>query len=230
VTVGIGVVIGEGVVFATDSRSSFTPPGKIARVLSDNTHKVFQVANNALCTYGAAFVNGKNVAGHMAEFAADHQGQDVGPHKCAELLAGFLGAKVDDDLRQLTDPLSPDAVVLGFLVGGYGEDGAELWEVTFPQGRLTQIPSPGCAWRGQTDVIRRLVKGVDGDLLLALAQQLGMEAQLDAIQPLFAGLEYRQVGECRLGCPPAPNTSTRFAALPCVALATAHPESPGCEK
>jgi hypothetical protein len=192
VTVGIGIVTGEGVVIAADSRTSHTPPGHIARVLSDYTHKVFQVESSALSTYGGAFVNGKNVAGHLAEFAALHNGSNLDAHQCGDELVNFLGPRIDADIATLPAPLPANTIVLGFLVGGYGNANAELWEVTFPQKTCLQLGGPGCcAWRGQTDVIGRLVKGYDPVAIEEMAQKHNLIAERQALQPALEDLEYQ---------------------------------------
>jgi hypothetical protein len=139
--------------------------------LSDFTHKVFQVSDIAMCTYGFAFIGERNVAAHVAEFARAHQDEsDLEPRQCGEDLAAFIGPRLDAELAALPQPLGDDQIALGFLVGGYGSNGAELWDVTLPQRSVTPIPTPGAAWRGQTDVIQRILKGWDATSLLPLVK------------------------------------------------------------
>ena len=63
---------------------------------------------------------------------------------------------------------------LGFLVGGYDDAGVgEAWEVTLPDRAVEQIATTanggGAAWRGQSDVVTRIVRGSDLELLGRLA-------------------------------------------------------------
>ena len=46
------------------------------------------------------------------------------------------------------------------------------------------------AWRGQTDVISRLVKGVDMNALAAAAQADGKQQHVDELKATFVGIEY----------------------------------------
>src|ERR1700674_4216165 len=87
-TLAVAVVTADGVVVAADSRTTFngtTSDGQnMSRVLSDFTHKVFQVGNVAVASYGFAFVNGRNIAGHMGDFVRTEipvvTTQDGAPH------------------------------------------------------------------------------------------------------------------------------------------------------
>ena len=57
----------------------------------------------------------------------------------------------------------PGANALGLLVGGYSDGAGTLYEVTFPSREVALIANTaggGAAWRGQTDVVVRLMKGV----------------------------------------------------------------------
>lgn len=66
-TLVMGVAPGDGLVLAADSRTSWTPQDQHWRVLSDNTHKVFQVGQFAAATSGWAFLLGRNIATHVFE-------------------------------------------------------------------------------------------------------------------------------------------------------------------
>jgi hypothetical protein len=45
-------------------------------------------------------------------------------------------------------------------------------------------------WRGQTDVVSRLLKGIDRSLLVTLAAEGELSAHVDALQPYFDQMEY----------------------------------------
>ena len=85
---------------------------------------------------------------------------------------------------------------LGFLVGGYDAAGVgEAWEVILPDRIIEPIATTadggGAAWRGQSDVVTRLIRGSDLELLerLADAHQLGEE--LHQLTPLLDACGYR---------------------------------------
>ena len=202
-TLAIGIVGGDGIAVAADSRTSVTlrdsPESRPReRVLSDYTHKVFKVGNVAVTTYGYAFLLGRNIAGHMSEFARTCAGTDEpGPSAkvVAEALAPFMGERFDQHQATVKEaPLGPGEAGLGFLVAGYDDGAGCLHEVTFPGGAVTPIASTngggGAAWRGQTDVVARLVKGCDIDLLVNKATEAGLEQQVQALAPTVHSMEY----------------------------------------
>ena len=156
----------------------------------------------AVATYGEAFVEDRSIASHMAEFAVVEAGNCDHPGPTARKLAGFFGDRYDadrsgDDAGH-DDPEAPppDVATLGFLVSGYDDAGVgEAWEVTLPSRAVEQIATTvnggGAAWRGQSDVVTRMVRGADLDLLMRLAAVNGMGGELDAVMPLLDECSYR---------------------------------------
>jgi hypothetical protein len=162
------------------------------RVLSDFTHKVFKVDQVAVATYGFAFINNRNIAGHVAEFVRELD-EPLRPEALAQRLSGRFGALLEEHFEAGLD-LRPDAGsdVLGFLVAGYADGTGVLFEVGLPSGTITRIADSnvgGAAWRGQTDVVIRLIKGFDLTLFSELTSSID-KAQLDAVQPAMNGMEY----------------------------------------
>jgi hypothetical protein len=164
VTLAVTVVCQDGVVVAADSRTTLAND-RTLRVASDFTHKVFESGRVAVTTYGEALLLGRSIASHMAEFAVVEAGNCDHPGPTAQALADFFGERYD---RQLVltgdDPPPPGVAALGFLVGGYDAAGVgEAFEVTIPDGTVEQIATTqnggGAAWRGQTDVVTRIVRG-----------------------------------------------------------------------
>src|SRR4029453_14108775 len=131
-TLAVTVVCQDGVVVAADSRTTLANH-RMLRVGSDYTHKVFESGRVAIATYGEAFVLGRSVASHMAEFAAREAGNCDHPGPPPLRLAEFVGDRYDQDVTEALDVSDPRVAELGFLVGGYDDAGVgEAWEVTLP--------------------------------------------------------------------------------------------------
>jgi hypothetical protein len=199
-TLAVTVVCQDGVVVAADSRTTLGNH-RMLRVGSDFTHKVFQSGQVAVATYGEAFVGDRSIASHMDEFAAVEAGNCLHPGPVAERLAAYFGERYDDHLASAgggdDDPAPPPAVAaLGFLVSGYDDVGVgEAWEVTLPDRGVAQLATTanrgGAVWRGQSDVITRIVRGVDFELLWRLAEVNDMHDRVDAVMPLLDECGYR---------------------------------------
>ena len=189
-TLAIAVVTADGLVVAADSRT--TAPGLPVRVLSDYTHKVFKAGDVALATYGFAFIQGRNIAGHMGEFVREVD-EKAGPQEVADRLCGYFGDRLDTHFNAGLDPRPPAGSALGFLVGGYEDHVGKLLEVKLPERQVdhqTDSTTGGAAWRGQTDVMVRLIHGSDGALLMQEAAKLGLEAHAQALVPVLPKLTY----------------------------------------
>lgn len=195
-TVALAVVSADGVVIAADSRTTLRiGPNAPTRVLSDYTHKVFQAGDAAIATYGWAFLSERNIAGHMAEFTEAEGVAELPLDQLANRLAEFFGARYEAHIAaNPQDTPDPDQLALGFLVGGYLEGRGRTYEITYPGGNVNarndSVDNPGASWRGQTDVISRLVKGVDMNALAAAAQADGKQQHVEDLRQTFAGIEY----------------------------------------
>lgn len=194
-TVALAIVSTDGVVVAADSRTSQQLMNNSpVRVLSDYTHKVFRVGNHAVATYGWAFLEDRNIAGHMIQFASETKDCED-PAELADRLATFFGERIDRHIADGRDEAPPAGHdPLGFLVGGVKDGVGVTFEVFLPSGEVKPwhdaATNPGAVWRGQTDVIRRLVKGFDLDNAEALVNLAGKTTHWQAIQPELKGLEY----------------------------------------
>jgi hypothetical protein len=195
VTLAIGVVVSDGVVVAADSRTSQKLAGDNTpfRVLSDFTHKVFRVGTVAVATHGYAILLGRNIAGHVSEFSAQFKGEDTA-RAVAEGLSTFFEKRFAEHVAEFpADKPAPGNTALGFLVGGFDAGVGCLHEVSVPDGEVTKLgdSSTGtAAWRGQTDVIIRLVKGVDLDQLNRHAVDAGLTEHLEGLGPVWSKMEY----------------------------------------
>jgi len=201
-TLAVAVITADGIVLAADSRSTIglpVPPAPgIApqpanRVLSDFTHKVFKVDEIAVATYGYAFISNRNIAGHMAEFRRTIPDEST-PNMVAVLLCLFFGDRLEKHYQAGLDTPPPAGQnVLGFLVGGYEDGVGVLYEALLPTMmvlRIADSEAGGAAWRGQYDVVARLIKGVDLDLLNQLVASGANQAHANALQNVFSQMEY----------------------------------------
>jgi hypothetical protein len=195
-TLAVTVVCQDGVVVAADSRTTLANH-RMLRVGSDFTHKVFESGGVAVATYGEAFVADRSIASHMAEFSVVESGNCAHPGPTARKLADFFGDRYDAHLADAPDDAPPPGVAaLGFLVSGYDDAGVgEAWEVTLPERTVEPIATTanggGAAWRGQSDVVTRIVRGSDLDLLERLAAVHKVADELDAVAPLLEACSYR---------------------------------------
>lgn len=197
-TLAVTVVCQDGVVVAADSRTTLGNH-RMLRVGSDFTHKVFASGEVAVATYGEAFVDDRSIASHMAEFAVVEGDNCAHPGPVAERLAAFFGDRYDAQWADAPDDEGappPGVAALGFLVSGYDDAGlGEAREVTLPDRAVEQIATTanggGAAWRGQSDVVTRIVRGADLELLARLAALNKMTGDLDVVMPLLDECSYR---------------------------------------
>src|SRR6266545_1874421 len=195
-TVVVGAAAPDGIILSAESRTSLFD-GDRHRIASDSTQKVFSICDSvAVATYGLAFFSDKTIAGVMDEFVTSLG--DEPPATCqavADALASFghdrfVESYPDEDV----DAIAALGHPLGFLVAGYDDDGVgrirevgvpgHSVETDFGIGGVTTA-SLGVLWRGETDVIRRVVKGVDWDLLQATGVTIP-----DEVEQHLRGLEY----------------------------------------
>lgn len=189
-TVIVGIASPDGIVLGSDSRTTRID-GDRSRILSDSTQKVFAVAGGfGVATSGFAFIGRDTIAGVMDRFLAQ-VGDDFadGIDAFADALRGFFGDRFNEWLAAMGEEW--DANIHGsaitFLVAGYDNSGVgHIRDVLIPgphEGEYAANTISGATvWRGQTDVIRRLIKGVD--LLEIAGPPLGkrMRERLDDLE------------------------------------------------
>lgn len=72
----------------------------------------------AVATYRWAFLNGRNIAGHMAQFLASDVPED--PRQVTNALAAFFSERITEHLeKNASEAPQPGEDPIGFLVGGY---------------------------------------------------------------------------------------------------------------
>lgn len=175
-TVVVAVASPDGIILASESRTT-VQIGERHRTVSDNAQKVFPLFDRiGVATYGMAFIGERTIAGLMDEFVATLEDGEAGASDIAAELGQFFDAKFRDAVpaEQVEELEQKEIYPLGFLVAGYDDDGigrVTEWAVpgpAQPNDVVINTASRGVLWRGQTDVIRRLIKGADIDLLLSL--------------------------------------------------------------
>jgi hypothetical protein len=190
-TIVIGVSAPDGLILAADSRTTVLRPdgsGSVRpRIASDNAEKVFDVCGGyAVATFGDAFIGNQTIAGLMSEFEATVDGEDLPVDDFADRLGDYFNKRYADARAAAGDPVRPDEIGhLGFLIGGYDGGGVgHICEVLIPDGKRTDTDlntadETGFVFRGMTDVINRLMRGVDWEAIgrvgIVVDSKLGKE-------------------------------------------------------
>jgi hypothetical protein len=194
VTLIIAVATGDGLVLAGDSRTTQSLVDKPWRVLSDFTHKVFEIGRCAVATSGWAFLESRNVAAHMSDFEQQFDPQGKNPETLATELSVYFEALLDSHIRAGIDPApGPGVIVLSLYVAGYNNGVGELWEILLPGtpiNRRFTTETGGALWQGQIDVVGRLIKGIDPALGQRVESDPQLSAALTSLQTSIDGLEY----------------------------------------
>ncbi|MBI2691985.1 MAG: hypothetical protein HYX29_08595 [Solirubrobacterales bacterium] len=187
----IGITTPDGIVLGSDSRITLTSDSR-DRVLSDSAQKVFAIGRFGVVFSGLSQFGGETIAGLMDQFLsgltdADNRNLD----SFADALGKFFAARFIDWYDDDNDTWNTevDADPLSFLAAGYNDDGVgELLEVGIPSRDVDEFrPSTvaqGSMWRGQTDVISRLLKGIDLRALLGTGFEMsdGFMEQVDKLE------------------------------------------------
>ena len=170
-TVAINLVVPDGIIYAADSRETYTNARGDVRVGSDHAHKVFQLGPRiGAVTWGWAFLCGRNIHSHVNDFVVSQSGKNRTIEETAKDLGQYFTEQYQKHIKGGGRPVEPNLYALGFLVGGFdqGNQSGKVFEVQIPQisesnFRLirTTDTSPGAGWRGNTLAISRLMKGFD---------------------------------------------------------------------
>jgi hypothetical protein len=167
-TIVVAVATPEGLVLGADSRSTYEMEGR-HRIASDFTQKVFTVGNMGVATFGIAFIGADTIAGVMDQFAAQQDVESMNVHDFAAALGKFFSDRLNSQLAKEGKEIDveADGWPLGFLVAGYDDQGVgHIKEINIPNGNpdetvAVETTGGGAMWRGWTDVIGRLIKGID---------------------------------------------------------------------
>lgn len=167
-TIAINISVPEGLVFAADSRQTFTNARSDVRVSSDNAQKLFQLGpRHAAVTYGWAFLCSRNIHSHVQDFKLTVT-PDLKTEDLAKALAKYLTTQYNAHIEQKYDaPVDENSYALALLVGGYdvGDKVGKVFEIYVPGEEAILVHTTdervGAAWRGHTLVVGRLLKGFD---------------------------------------------------------------------
>ncbi len=216
-----GVVVSEGIVLAGDSRTTVTITEKIpieteekdktikrikmtSRIATDYTQKVFRLNERVgAVTYGEARLLNKNIHSLVEEFKASDP--SINKQLIDELAKRLK--RYFDDIYKTHLSKYPDIKIgtLGLMVAGYDSSGrGKLLDFKIParlgakprDGEIKQLYSTeidfGAAWRGQIDVITRLMKGCSPELAKRLREH--PELKINPYQSKYVvGFEYMTI-------------------------------------
>jgi hypothetical protein len=168
-TIIVGTTTPDAVILASDSRTTQTSEAGY-RIVSDRAQEVFEVGGYGVATAGIAFIGDDTIAGLMAQFLARLKDDD---RKTVDTFADALGTFFDErftawwfESKGETFDVTTRGFPLMFFVAGYDEKGiGHIREVLIPgPERGDESPDttmPETIRGGQTDVIDRLLHGVD---------------------------------------------------------------------
>ena len=195
-TVVVAVAVSDGIVLAADSRLTLIYPPTIVpqyKIISDSAYKLFSVGRVGIATWGEAVILGRTVASLVTEFDKTDQGDKTDVEQVAARYYKYFSARYQELPKDNPKPS------LGFVFAGYDRKGVgRLIELQFPApGEPTTTSygttSPGVLWRGQTDVILRLIKGFDPSMRDLLDSNLLQCLDKDTKEKVVAkigGMEY----------------------------------------
>lgn len=187
VTICIGICVSEGIVLAGDSRSSYSNLRNWPRTASDSVQKVYQISDHVACAaYGWGMLDQRTIYSHMEDLKREVGDQGCYVDEAQEALKKKFQALYETHVEKGFDRPVPDGTAFGLVLAGYDNRGVgHLRTLEFPGGlefyACTTLES-GAVWRGQTDVVSRLIKGFDPRLDVSRMPEDALEA--------LKGLEY----------------------------------------
>jgi hypothetical protein len=164
-TVVVVMALSDGIVLAADSRLTINYPtlNPNYKIGSDSNAKLFDIGQIAIATYDTAFLTGRSIGSIVADFDKDKRDKVSDVEDVAKRFAQYIKPIYDTNTQQAKAEQS-----IGFIVAGYNHAGiGELYEISLPKSpdpvklQQTTRENQGIIWRGQTDVIQRLVMGYD---------------------------------------------------------------------
>jgi hypothetical protein len=185
-TIVVGAASPDGIVLGADSRTTYLQ-GDRHRISSDAADKVFELGEQfGVATYGGAFIGYQTINGLMDEFVANVDDESVAD---IETFSTALGEFFNE--RFIAEYGEPGGGAgqgweIGFVVAGYQAGIGHVREVGVPGPIILDTgvttAQGGALWRGQTDVIARLIKGYDGSALEQAGKDLPQEARDELAQ------------------------------------------------
>ena len=190
-TIVVGVATPEGLVLASDSRMTSVGDDGRHRIVSDSAQKVFRVGDMGVASFGAAMISGETIGGLMDQFAAQVEGEQLRTLDFATRLRDFYTEEFQATDEGRAWDAAKEGYPIGFLVGGYDEDGiGHIRSVLVPGLDIdpdlsAKTTTGGMYWQGQRDVVNRLLFGYDNERV----QQSGVEVP-DDLQEVLNDLGY----------------------------------------
>lgn len=166
-TIAVCVWVPEGIVLASESRQVYKNEIGNSRIASDNAQKVFQLSVKAGgITYGGAFLSGNSILSLVEEWKVSLETSGQNPDQMhVDDIAQNLGAFLNKEwLKQASDASRERPADVGIIVGGYETGVNRIFECSIPGPSIIEISTSQrlkALWKGQTDVITRLVWGFD---------------------------------------------------------------------
>ncbi len=158
----VAIYVREGLVLASDSRTTLNQVYQVDNVnhhhiavgISDTAYKTFVTAGNVgISTYGTSIINGAPIAGLISDFIEERTDAATTPEEVANLIHQHFKTNFEQPLHT------------GFLIAGYKGKGNEreqqLWDIWVPAEAPLRQNDPaqqGLSWRGETDVLTRLIQ------------------------------------------------------------------------
>lgn len=157
----ISVYTNEGIIMASDSRTTYTttnvlPTGIIDRQIgvqiTDTTYKTFLCQGRiGISTCGSGDVNGVPITGYIEDFIKQNTDEKSTVESTANGLLDYFSC---------FDPLP----ATNFIIAGYNLEGTrrELRRVYISSKEIVEedCSRPGASWDGESDVFKRIVKPV----------------------------------------------------------------------
>ncbi|MBO4892327.1 MAG: hypothetical protein J5502_06925 [Prevotella sp.] len=155
----IALYVGEGLVFASDSRSTYqssltNPDGSVTIDhgvhITDTTNKTFLTSSNvAISTCGDASLNDRPITGYIESFIGLYGNANVDVVR-DEILQYFRG---------LSNTLDTIFIVGGYLADNDGRYNQKLYRVKTIDGSIEAIDTTrqGAIWSGESDVMSRVI-------------------------------------------------------------------------
>jgi hypothetical protein len=165
-TVVVCMALSDGMVLAADSRLTNIYPSGVTpqyKVISDSASKLFNVGHIGIATWDTAFILKRSTGSIIADFDKTDTGDKADVYAVAERFNTYFGKLYAQHFERFKE--QPN---IGFILAGYDKSGiGRFIELDYPQ---TAKPVPleqttrsgqGIVWRGQTEVIQRLIMGYD---------------------------------------------------------------------
>lgn len=154
----ITVYTNEGIIMASDSRTTYTrtitlPDGKIERHFgvqtTDSTYKTF-ICNNriGISTCGDADIKGKPIAGFIEKFIVDNVNEDSSVDEVSKKVLEFFS------------PFDPKPASV-FIVAGYNKDNTQcINRVYISDNTIVPVDTTiaGTVWNGESEVFQKVIK------------------------------------------------------------------------